>query len=102
MTASDTRLQEFLADTLALWRVDGVIEPGTAPVVATVRTTDGTTISIERPADPELPLRWLVRRCGATRPRACASVVGLLNALRSALGVDRDSPLRVAPARSEP
>ena len=101
MNADDTRLREFLADTLTLWRVDGAVEPGVAPVVATVRTTAGTIICIERPSDPGLPLRWLVRRHNAARPRACASLVGLLNALRAALGVDQGSPLRVAPARSD-
>ena len=101
MNTDDTRLRDFLADTLALWRVDGAVEPGVAPVVATVRTTGGTIICIERPSDPELPLRWLVRSRAAARPRACASLVGLLNALRGALGVDRGSPVRIAPGPDE-
>lgn len=89
-------LLPFLSDTLDLWRVAGTVEAGDAPVVAIVRTLDGAEISIER-ATP--PFRWIVR---SERPRPCASLVGLLNALRAALGVERGSAVRVAPAPAEP
>jgi hypothetical protein len=111
VSADDIRIRELLADTLALWRVDGTVEPGEAPVVALVRAADGTTVWVERPGGHDLPLRWLVRWRAAdeapggareARPRACASLVGLLNAMRGALGVDRGNPVVIAPAPSDP
>ena len=102
---NDERFRVFLEDTLALWRVAGTVEAGTQSTVAVVHAADGTTVCIERGAQA-MPFRWLVRtrRMGETaqsspepRPRTCASVVGLLNALRLALGVERAEPLRVAP-----
>ena len=107
---NDERFRVFLEDTLALWRVEGTVEPGaleadTQRTVAVVQAADGTTVCIERGAQA-MPFRWLVRtrRMGETdqgspgpRPRTCASVVGLLNALRLALDVERAEPLRVAP-----
>ena len=89
---SDDRIRAFLSDTLALWRVSGTVEPGDAPVVAIIRTEQSDAISIERGAPP---FRWIVR---TDRTRPCASLVGLLNALRGALGVERGSAVRVAPA----
>ncbi len=144
---SDARLRTFLADTLALWGVDGVVEPGVSRavgehgdgdadgsilgsdpegvVVAEIRAASGTLVWVERaiarravltgfhagvPKDARprpLPLRWLARWRAAGAPpggarerraRACASLAGLLNALRGALGVERGSAVRVAPA----
>lgn len=97
-------LVSFLADTLAMWGVAGRVEAGDAPVVALIRAQNGTVVWIER-GRAELPFRWFARwraageAAGSAReahPRACASLVGLLNALRSALGVDRGSPVRIA------
>ena len=89
---TNDRLLSFLADTLALWRVAGTVEAGVAPAVAVVRAEHGVDITIERsPA----PFRWIVR---TERPRPCASLVGLLNALRAALRVERGSAVRVAAA----
>jgi G3E family GTPase len=96
----------FLAETLALWGIDGAVEAGDAPVVATIRTQTGAIVWIER-AEAGTPFRWLVRWRAAgeaaggpreQRPRACASLVGLLAALRSALGVERGAAVRVAAA----
>jgi len=92
---NDERVRAFLADTLILWRVRGTVEAGVAPVVAVIRNDKGATISVERSSPP---FRWLVR---AQRPRPCASLVGLLGALRAALGVERGSALRIAPAQPE-
>ena len=83
----------FLADTLAMWGVEGRIEPGDAPVVAVIRV-DETTIAIER-APEGSPFRWLVH-VPDRRPRPCGSLVGVLTALRTALGVERGSALRIA------
>jgi G3E family GTPase len=97
-------LLAFLTDTLALWRIEGAVEAQEAPGVAVIRTARGAVVWIERP-DPGTPFRWLVRWRAAgvapgaareQRPRACASLVGLLAALRSALGVERGAALRVA------
>jgi hypothetical protein len=101
----DSRLRGFLADSLALWRVAGKVAPGEEPVVAVVQADDGALVWIERASGEGMPCRWLVRWRGAgeapgapreTRPRACASVVGMLGAVRGALGVNRGMPVRIA------
>ncbi len=95
------RVREFLADSLALWNVAGRVEAGAAPVVAVIRADAGGTVWVERPAD-DAPWRWFVRWQGAgmrdERSRPCASLVGLLNAVRGALGVERGNAVRIAPA----
>lgn len=105
--ADDTaQLHAFLADSLALWHVDGTVHAAGAPVIAEIRTGSGTIVWVER-AGTETPFRWLARwrRAGDApggvrelRPRACGSLVGLLAALREALGVERGSPIRVVSA----
>ena len=104
---NDERLRELLADSLALWRVAGVVESGEAPAAAVIRGATGTLVWIERPATRDVPFRWLVRWRGAgeapgsareQRPKACASLVGMLGAVRGALGVERGSAIRIAPA----
>jgi hypothetical protein len=104
------RLHAFLAESLALWRVDAAVEAAEAPIVAVIRDRTGTIVWIERPAAHDLPFRWLVRWRSALdspgssreqRPKGCGSLVGLLNAVRSALGVDRGAAVRVAPAPAD-
>ena len=106
-STDDSAVRSFLADTLALWRVAGTVERGAAPVVAVVRDAAGTIVWIERPAEHDIPCRWLVRWRGAgeapggareARPRPCASLVGMLGAVRGALGVERGSAVRIVPA----
>ncbi|HZM45787.1 MAG TPA: hypothetical protein VFC14_13205 [Burkholderiales bacterium] len=103
----DGQLRNFVADSLALWRVAGTVEAGEGTVVALVRAADGAIVWIERPSGEAPPCRWLVRWRAAgeasggpreTRPRACASLVGMLGAVRGALGVNRGSAVRIAPA----
>jgi G3E family GTPase len=103
---TENRLRGFLEETLGLWGVAGVIEPGEAPSVAVVHARNGTTAWLER-AEHGGPFRWLVRWRGVgesprssreLRPRGCASLVGVLSALRTALGVERGAALRVASA----
>ena len=103
----DSSLRGFLIDSLALWRIAGTVEAGEGPVIAVVRSNDGAVAWVERPSAPDMPCRWLVRWRGAgeapggpreLRPRPCASVVGMLGAVRGALGVDRGSALRIAPS----
>ena len=99
---TDDLLLSFLSDTLAMWGVAGTVEAGEAPTVALIRAQNGTVVWIER-AGADLPFRWFARSRVAgdaaddAHRRACASLVGLLNALRRALGVDRGSAVRVAP-----
>ena len=95
---------KFLADSLALWSVDGVVEAGALPVIAVIRANAGVTIWIERPAGDDVPWRWFVRWRAPDmrdeRSRPCASLVGLLNALRGALGVERGNAVKIAPSPS--
>ena len=98
MTAgADERLRAFLAETLVLWQVDATLASIDAPGVALIRTSAGTTLRIERVPQPA-PFRWIVRtvEAAARGERPCASLVGLLNALRRALGVELGSPIRIA------
>jgi len=101
------RIRDLLADSLALWGVAGAVEPGVHPAVAVIRAADGATLWVERLDTPGVPFRWQVRSRGAgeaaggpgeRRPRACASLVGVLGAVREALGIERGSALRIAPA----
>jgi len=96
------RVREFLADSLALWKVDGAVETGVLPVVAVIRVSSGATVWVERPAGHDAPWRWFLRwrhpDMREERSRPCASLVGLLNAVRGALGVERGSAVRIAPA----
>ena len=100
------QLRAFLADSLALWQVAGAVHAAEAPVIAEIRMSSGTMVWVER-AGVDTPFRWLARwrRAGEApggvrelRPRACGSLVGLLAALREALGVERGSPIRVVAA----
>jgi G3E family GTPase len=97
-------LHSVLTETLALWNVRGTVEADESSAV--VRTDDGAIVWIER-APPMLPFRWSARWRAAgeptgsgreKRPRGCASFVGVLAAMRAALGIDRGAALRVAPA----
>jgi hypothetical protein len=88
----------FLADSLALWQVEGDVIAGNAPVVAVVHAR-GSVIAIERNDNDDVPWRWFVRwtdsGSGGERSRPCPSLTGLLNALRRALDVERGSAVRV-------
>lgn len=88
----------FVADSLALWQVEGSVEAGAAPVVAVVYAR-GRVIAIERNTEDDAPWRWFVRwhedGSANERSRPCASLTGMLNALRRALGVERGSAVRV-------
>jgi len=93
----------FLADSLVLWQVDGVVEAGALPVVAVIRAGD-CVVFVERNTDDDAPWRWFVRWRNADmreeRSRPCASLTGMLNAVRRALNVERGNAVRIAPAPS--
>ena len=106
MSIDHQLLRTFLEDSLALWDVEARVESGETPVIAVIRAASGTIIWVE-PAQPGMPFRWIARSRKATdtidatrepRPRPCGSLVGLLNAIRKALNVERGSALRIAPA----
>ena len=101
----DARFRAFLADSLVLWRVEGAVEAGETPVVGVIRASTGAIVWVERVTSHAPPFRWAVRWRNAgeapggareVRPRACGSLVGVLNAVRNALGVDRGSAVRIA------
>ena len=110
MSVDDVGVRAFLADSLGLWRVVATVEAGKSPIVAVIRIDDGTIVWVERASGQGTPFRWLMRWRGAgdapggpreERPRGCASLVSLLNAIRSALRVDRGSAVRIAPAPAD-
>jgi G3E family GTPase len=105
-SAHGALLRAILAESLQLWGVTGQVEAGEAPVVARIVAVNGTFVTIED-APEALPFRWTVGWRSAheargsareKRPRACPSVLGVLNGVRAALGVDRGTAVRVAPA----
>ena len=90
-------LRALVADGLALWGLAAAVSVVGDGVALTA--PDGTRLRI-RPALPEeRPLRWWLERPGQRRP--CTSVLGLLRALRNAVGAgegaDAAKRLRVAP-----
>jgi len=102
----EEQLRIFLAESLELWRVSGIVRAGNTPVIAEISAANGALVWVERAAG-DTPFRWLARWRGAgsapggvreLRPRACASLVGLLGAVRDALSVERGSALRIVPA----
>ena len=78
-------LRALLADSLALWGIAGRVEV-LADGVAVI--APGAGRCVVRPADPALrPVRWFVEMPAAVAagrgPRAAASIVGVLGAVRS-------------------
>jgi hypothetical protein len=100
----------LLADSLAVWRVRGAVQAGEPPAVAVIHAEDGTVVRVERASESERPVRWWVRwhglnaaaqGAGATRSRPCTSAVGLLRAVREALGAEGGRRLRIGPSAGE-
>ena len=80
---------DLLRETLELWRVPGTVETRDDSILV---NANDLAISIKRTEDG--PFRWLVTY--GQRKRPSSSVLGVLNALRVALDVDRGAPLRIA------
>ncbi len=97
----DARVRDFLADSLALWRVAGIVEEGELPIVAVIRSDAGAIVWVERVLQADMPFRWLLRSRSSEHGRPCASLVGLLNGIRAALGVERGGALRIARVPSD-
>ena len=101
------RVRALLAESLAVWRVGGSVAAGEPPVAAVVHG-ESTVVRVEIAAESENPIRWWVRwhdagaaAGGAPRSRPCASVVGLLRAVRDALNVEGSRRLRIAPSAAD-
>lgn len=99
------QLRTMLSDTLAMWDISGAVAVGEPPTVAIVITADGRVVSVEASCDPERPFRWIVSwyeasdSAGAPRrqlQRGCASLVGMLSALRAAFSVQPGGSVRIA------
>ena len=82
------RICDLLRDSLQLWHVQGTVEAHDETFVVHA----GVDVSVQRADDG--PFRWLVTYNG--RKRGCASILGVLGALRGALEVDRGAPLRIS------
>ena len=87
---------EFLRQTLELWRVKADVVPGEGEIAAIVVTDGGVTLTIEHTDDG--PFRWRLRSSQTARARPCASLLGVLSAMRVALNVDRGTPVMIAPS----
>lgn len=103
MSVTGENLTALLEESLALWGVEATVERCPEPAAARIRTHDGLVISVERCRDTPI-FRWNVHavapdddtRVGcAGKPRRCGSVVGVLAAVRDALGVERGAAVRV-------
>ena len=100
----DRHVLLLLQESLALWKAEGTIESGLAPLAATIHMPGGNCIQVLHAADDEIPIRWWVK-CYAdhdtgvppasTRP--CTSAVGLLRSVRTALGRHQGMRLSIAP-----
>lgn len=91
-------LRDLLADSLALWGVAArprVVEEGVA-----LGAPDGTALRVTAAIPAELPLRWWLERPG--QRRGCTSVLGLLRALRNAVGADVGTARRLRVAQPDP
>ena len=104
------RARTLLADSLAVWHVRGTVQAGEPSEVAVIHAEDGTIVRVERALDSERPVRWWVRwhelnaaaqGAGASRSRPCTSAVGLLRAVREALGAEGGRRLRIGPSAGE-
>jgi hypothetical protein len=90
-------LRALLADTIAVWGiVDAQATLDGGGVV--VSLPDGAALRVRAAAGAERPVRWWLERDGRRRP--CLGTIGLLRALRNALGAGEGAPqrLRIAAA----
>jgi len=104
------RLRTMLNASLAMWDIHGAVAVSEPPTVAIILTADGRIASVEASCDPDTPFRWIVSwseangAADASPPRqfqrGCASVVGVLSALRAAFSVQPGGPVRIASIES--
>ncbi|GGC58476.1 hypothetical protein GCM10011504_40830 [Siccirubricoccus deserti] len=81
-------LRDLLADALALWAVPGrlrIAEGGVA--------LEGMALRVYAADAADRPVRWWLERPGQRRP--CTSVLGLLRALRNAVGAGEGEARRL-------
>jgi hypothetical protein len=90
----ETRVEEVLRQSLAAWRVDGVVRLGTGGTL--VLAVAGRELRVMR-AEAGMPFRW--RLAEGERSRGIASVAGLLRAVRSVVDPGhRPARVRIAPS----
>jgi G3E family GTPase len=95
---SPATLRALILDTLELWAIAGGADwHGGALLV----TAGGHALRIRPASEAERPARWFLLRDAPRAPRPALSILGLLGALRQALGVPPARRLRIAP-RDEP
>jgi hypothetical protein len=90
-------LRALVSDGLALWGVAAAVSIAGDGVV--LLAPDGTPLRVAPAPPAERPVRWWLERPGQRRP--CTSVLGLLRALRNAVGAGDGADarrLRVAPS----
>jgi hypothetical protein len=93
-TSLETRVLEMLRQSLAAWRVDGVVtlDAGGTLVLAAA----GRELRVMR-AEAGVPFRWRLAENG--RSRAITSVAGLLRAVRAVVDPGhRPARVRIAPS----
>ncbi len=92
-------IHSLLVASLAVWKVRGSVAARDGGAVI-IRAEGGVTVGVEPVPASERPVRWLVR-CEPGSPGHCTSIVGVLSAVREALGIFGGPGLQFSPARSE-
>jgi hypothetical protein len=90
-------LRDLLADSLLVWEVAG--RAALAEDGARVMLADGTALRVRLAAETQRPIRWWLERDGRRRP--CTGTLGLLRALRNALGAEEGTPQRLRMAAGD-
>jgi hypothetical protein len=93
---SPPELRDLLAGSLAVWGIAARTIVANEGVTVTT-PTDAIHITAASPED--LPIRWWLEKPGQRRP--CTSILGLLRALRNAVGAGDGIFSRLRAARPE-
>lgn len=83
-------LRALVSDSLALWGVAAAVSVAGNGVALTA--PDGTPLRVAPASPAERPLRWWLERPDQRRP--CTSILGLLRALRNAVGAGEAADAR--------
>jgi hypothetical protein len=93
---TDAELRALLIDCMTLWGMNARIDAGADGLKIAARPG---TFLVQRAATDMRPVRWLLhtpeRSAAGRPPRATPSIVALLSALRTALGAEGGSKLRI-------
>jgi hypothetical protein len=83
-----------LTDSLTLWGVQGAVQETADGYAIFVGSRRVAHVAVGRAS------RWVVVAEGCP-PRECASIVGVLSAVREALEVSAGAALRIAPGKAD-